>query len=195
MTLIVLIDLGDVWQCRNEGHHYTRDQRQSALQENIENGIRAVRTELTSGWHFITQRTDYINEQYNDAKSKVLWTVDYLNEPQNLLPRTGAIAAGGLTGFLLAVRGGIIRKFFFTTIGAGAVASVCYPHQAEQLSQDVLRQARRGYNISYNFVKGVKPGEEVNTDHVSKFPKSLEDIKFLIYDLYDEAKGAIFPPK
>lgn len=150
---------------------------------------------MKTGWHFITQRTDYINEQYYDAKSRVLRTVDYLNEPQNLLPRTGAIAAGGLTGLLFSVRGGIVRKFFFTTIGAGTVASMCYPHQAEQLTQDFLRHARRGYNISYNFVKGVKPGEEADIEHVSKFPRSLEDIKLLIYDLFDEAKHAIFPPK
>lgn len=154
-----------------------------------------MRSEVQAGWHFITQRTDYISDQYQNAKSRVLWTIDYLNEPQNLLPRTGAISAGGLAGFICAARGGLIKKFLFTTIGAGAMASMCYPHQAEQLSEDLLQQARRGYNISYNFVKGVKPGEEVNAETISKFPRSLEDIKFLVYDLYDEAKEAIFPPK
>lgn len=111
------------------------------------------------------------------------------------MPRTGAIAIGGLSGFIFAARGGFIKKVLYTTIGAGAVASLCYPRQAEQFAQEALFEARKGYAIAYNFAKGVKPGDEVPVEPLTKFPTTLEDIKFLVYDLYDEAKEAFFPDK
>lgn len=111
------------------------------------------------------------------------------------MPRTGAIAIGGLSGFIFAARGGFIKKVLYTTIGAGAVASLCYPRQAEQVAKDALFEARKGYTIAYNFVKGVKPGDEVSVEPIMNFPTSVDDIKYLVNDLYEEAKEALFPEK
>lgn len=112
------------------------------------------------------------------------------------MPRTGAIAIGGLSGFIFAARGGFIKKVLYTTVGAGAVASLCYPRQAEQFAKEALFEARKGYAIAYNFVKGVKPGDEVPVEPITKFPTSLEDIKFLVIDRsIRRSKGSFIPRK
>uniref|UniRef100_A0A1A9W3V0 MICOS complex subunit n=1 Tax=Glossina brevipalpis TaxID=37001 RepID=A0A1A9W3V0_9MUSC len=182
-------------------HSYNKPKRMphleksSAARETLENAVQVVRSELQAGLHMANQQKANLDEYLHIAKQRTQSTVDYLNEPQNILPRTGAIAIGGLAGFIFGARGGFIKKFLYTTIGAGAVASLCYPRQAEQFTQDALYQARKVYAIAYNFVKGVKPGEEVPIEPINKFPTSLEDVKYLVYDLYDEAKDAVFPKK
>lgn len=169
--------------------------KDSELRLTIEGGVRAVRTEIQSGYKVLEKQTDTVNEYIHTAKEHTQSTIDYLNQPHNLMPRTGAIAIGGLSGFIFAARGGFIKKVLYTTIGAGAVASLCYPRQAEQFAKEALFEARKGYAIAYNFVKGVKPGEEVPVEPISKFPTTLEDVKFMVFDLYDEAKDALFPKK
>lgn len=154
-----------------------------------------MRTEIQNGYNLLDKQKDTFLGYYDHAKDEYLAAIDYLNQPHNLMPRTGAIAIGGLSGFIFAARGGFIRKVLYTSIGAGAIASLCYPRQAEQLAKETLFEARKGYAIAYNFVKGVKPGDEASVEPITKFPASLDDIKFLIIDLYDEAKEALFPSK
>lgn len=143
----------------------------------------------------LAEQKAHFDNYYETAKAHTQSTIDYLNEPQNVLPRSGAIAVGGLSGFIFAARGGFIKKVLYTTIGAGTVASLCYPRQAEVFARDALVQARKGFSIAYNFIKGVKPGDDVTTEPVSRFPTSMEDLKYLALDLYDEAKEAIFGKK
>ncbi|XP_017494698.1 PREDICTED: MICOS complex subunit MIC27 [Rhagoletis zephyria] len=169
--------------------------KDSALHENIEGGVRVVRVQVQAGLKAIADQKAQFDGYIETAKAHTQSTIDYLNEPQNVLPRSGAIAVGGLSGFIFAARGGFIKKVLYTTIGAGTVASLCYPRQAEVFARDALFQARKGFVIAYNFVKGVKPGEEVDTDPLSKFPTSLEDLKLFALDLYDEAKESIFGKK
>uniref|UniRef100_W8CBW0 MICOS complex subunit n=1 Tax=Ceratitis capitata TaxID=7213 RepID=W8CBW0_CERCA len=169
--------------------------KDSQTRQTIEGGISVVRKEVQAGINAISQQKANFDNYLDTAKAHTQSTIDYLNEPQNVLPRSGAIAVGGLSGFIFAARGGFIKKVLYTTIGAGAVASLCYPRQAEVFARDALVQARKGFSIAYNFVKGVKPGDEVDIEPVTKFPTSIEDLKFLALDLYDEAKEAIFGKK
>uniref|UniRef100_A0A1I8M582 MICOS complex subunit n=1 Tax=Musca domestica TaxID=7370 RepID=A0A1I8M582_MUSDO len=169
--------------------------KESELRNAIEGGVRAIRTEIQAGHKALEKQTDTVNDYINTAKEHTQSTIDYLNQPHNVMPRTGAIAMGGLSGFIFAARGGFIKKVVYTTVGAGAIASMCYPRQAEQFAKEALFEARKGYAIAYNFVKGVKPGEEVPVEPISKFPTTLEDVKFMVFDLYDEAKEALFPKK
>ncbi|XP_014094777.1 MICOS complex subunit MIC27 [Bactrocera oleae] len=169
--------------------------KDSPTRQTIESGISVVRTEVQAGLNVLAEQKAHFDHYYETAKAHTQSTIDYLNEPQNILPRSGAIAVGGLSGFIFAARGGFIKKVLYTTIGAGTVASLCYPKQAEIFARDALVQARKGYYIAYNFVKGVKPGDEVTPEPVSKFPTSMEDLKYLALDLYDEAKEAIFGKK
>ncbi|KAH8268296.1 MICOS complex subunit Mic27 [Drosophila bipectinata] len=172
-----------------------RDETQdSALHRNLESGVRYVREELQSGYNSVAGQAGVVGQYWETAKEHTRHTIDTLNEPQNSLHRSGAIVVGGLAGFIFAARGGFIKKVVYTGIGASAVASLCYPRQAEENCRVVLYEGRKIFAVAYNFVKGVKPGEEA-IDPIQKFPTSLEDLKYLASDLYEEAKDLIFPKK
>lgn len=79
---------------------------------------------------------------------------DYLNEPENSLPRAGAIALGAASGFVIGLRHGFIRRIFYTSIGGAVLASICYPKEAEIYAQKGLAEAKTWTTIGVNFVYG-----------------------------------------
>ncbi|XP_030375819.1 MICOS complex subunit Mic26 [Scaptodrosophila lebanonensis] len=172
-----------------------KEVKDSTLHHNVEEGVRYVRKELQSGYNVVADQAGVITDYLETAKLHTQRSIDYLNEPQNSLHRSGAIVMGGLAGFIFAARGGFIKKVVYTGIGAGAVASLCYPRQAEENCRVVLYEGRKIFAVAYNFIKGVKPGEEVPIEPLKKFPTSLEDLKYLALDLVDEAKDTLFPKK
>jgi len=169
--------------------------KNSAVQETIEGGIRVVRSNVQAGVNAAADQTKQLNHIVETGVAHTQSSVDYLREPNNLAQRSGAIAAGGVTGLVFAIRGGFIKKLLYASIGAGAVASVCYPTQAEHYARDALFEARKGFAIAYNFVKGVKPGDEVPVEPINKFPTNIDELKLFLWDLYDDAKEAVFSSK
>lgn len=118
-----------------------------------------------------------------------------MREPSNTFHRIGAIAAGGLSGLILGARGGFFKKLIYSSFGAGGVASICYPKQASEYSKEALVQARKTYAIAYNFVHGIKPGDHVPVDPVSKFPTSIGEVTDMLSDMFTSAKDALFSSK
>lgn len=169
--------------------------KDSAPRELLESGIREVRTEVQAGVNMLSEQKRWFTDIIDTGVAHTQSSVDYLNEPQNVMARTGAIALGGLTGFVISVRGGFVKKVLCTATGAGVVASICYPEKAEEYARDALFEARKGFAIAYNFIKGAKPGDETPVEPINKFPTSLDDLKAFFWDLYDEAKAKIFPKK
>lgn len=79
-------------------------------------------------------------EVYHTGIAHSKSTYDYITEEGNVVPRSIAIASGGLVGLLLGIRGGKFKKIVYISLGAGAVASACYPSQAKEY-------ASKGYGI------------------------------------------------
>ncbi|XP_034486344.1 MICOS complex subunit MIC27 [Drosophila innubila] len=175
--------------------HPNRAPKENALYTNLESGVRTMRMELKSGYNMVAEQTSVVGDYYRTAKDHTQRSIDFLNEPQNSMHRSGAIVMGGLAGFIFGARGGVIKKIVYTTIGAGTVASLCYPRQAEENARIVLYEGRKIFAVAYNFIKGVKPGEEVPLEPIKNFPTSLQDLKYLALDLVDEAKESLFPKK
>lgn len=82
--------------------------------------------------------------------------IDYLQEEDNTTPRAGAIAIGGLAGFILALRGGAFRKLVFTSAGALSMAAICYPTEAKEYTHEAIKEAKRYLDIAHNFYYGGK---------------------------------------
>lgn len=82
--------------------------------------------------------------------------VDYLNQPANGIHRTGAIAVGALSGYIIAIRRGFIRRLIYASAGGLGVASLCYPKEANQYWQQALNESKTYATIVYNFAYGGK---------------------------------------
>ncbi|XP_068218058.1 fap1 adhesin-like isoform X2 [Palaemon carinicauda] len=105
-------------------------------------------------------------------------TIDYISDEENMLPRVGAITIGGLAGLVLGARkkGGLAKKAFYTSAGITATASMCYPRQAYQISQQAYGTAKEYANIGYNFVAGVKPQSKVAVHEEPKKEPAVEPV-------------------
>lgn len=175
--------------------HQIEPSEDNALYGNLEKGVRQVRQELKRVGNELSDRTSIVSEYYQTAKAHTQRSIDFLNEPQNSMHRSGAIVIGGLAGLIFAARGGVVKKVAYTTIGAGTVASLCYPRQAEENARIVLYEGRKIFAVAYNFVKGVKPGDEQTVEPFKNFPTTAQDLKHIALDLYDEAVETLFPKK
>ncbi|KAL0859194.1 hypothetical protein ABMA27_011012 [Loxostege sticticalis] len=60
-----------------------------------------------------------------------------MRDPNNLQMRQGVVAGGTLAGFLLGGGGGIPRRVFFTSLGALATGSLCFPKETDETFRNV----------------------------------------------------------
>ena len=80
-----------------------------------------------------------------------------LREEDNMPMRAGFIAGSGFLGLLVGMaRGRFFKRLFYTSLGAGTAAVICYPQEANELSKGALDEAERLGRIGYNFVTGGK---------------------------------------
>uniref|UniRef100_T1GYV7 MICOS complex subunit n=1 Tax=Megaselia scalaris TaxID=36166 RepID=T1GYV7_MEGSC len=149
--------------------------KQAAPIQALECGIRTVRVEVFNVCNALSEQKKNFDDVLETGRAHTQTTIDYLNEPANTMPRVGAIAIGGLAGMIFAVRGGFIKKVLYTGVGAGGIASLCYPKEAEHYGQIALQEAKKNFAIGYNFAMGIKPDDSNKKlpEAVSKFPTSL----------------------
>lgn len=97
-----------------------------------------------------------------------------MNEPTNGIHRAGAIAVGALSGYIIGIRRGFIRRLIYSSAGGLGVASICYPKEAVIYSQQALTEAKVYATILYNFAYGgmyfEKNIEEFNRKYGNKIP-------------------------
>lgn len=107
----------------------------------LEEAISVTRKTATKYIGVLDGARKYAVEVYHTGVAHSKSTYDYITEENSVVPRTVAIASGGLAGLLLGIRGGKFKKIVYTSFGAGAVASACYPSQAKEY-------ASKGYEIA-----------------------------------------------
>lgn len=119
-----------------------------------------------------------------------------MNEEDNTVPRIGAVAIGGFAGFIFGVRGGFFKKLIYTSIGAGGVASICYPKEAKIYTEKALAETKKYTTVAYNFVYGVKPGDKNQKElPIPNIPTTLDDLKKSLSSLGKSTFDSIFPEK
>lgn len=79
---------------------------------------------------------------------------DYIRDDSNILARAGLITLGGLGGLLVGARGGFFKKVFYSGVGMGTLASLCYPKEAVQVSQDAYKISKYYAFVAYNKIQG-----------------------------------------
>ncbi|CAG2065267.1 unnamed protein product, partial [Timema podura] len=116
--------------------------------------IRKVRKEIWSYYDvykgYRQRVTDFVETGIAHTES----TRHFLQEEENLLPRVGAITLGVLTGFVLGLRGGRFKRLTYSTLGGLTMASICYPREANEVTQEAIVQAKKYFTIGYNFAYG-----------------------------------------
>nr|CAD7416060.1 unnamed protein product [Timema poppensis] len=117
----------------------------------LEETIRKVRKEIWSYYDVYKGYRQRVTDFFETA------TRHFLQEEENFLPRVGAITLGVLTGFVLGLRGGRFKRLTYSTLGGLTMASICYPREANEVTQEAIFQAKKYFTIGYNFAYGVTP--------------------------------------
>lgn len=118
-----------------------------------------------------------------------------MNKEENSIPRVGAVILGGMSGIIMGVRGGILRKIFYGSIGSGIMGSICYPKDAEKIAQQSLVEVKKLATVGVNFVYGVKPGDDAPPVNFPKIPTSVSEIEAAIGSTFQSVKNRMFPEK
>lgn len=164
--------------------------------EVIEDGFRTVRVSLQSVTDAVSSQRNQLGSYVDTAKDHSQFIFDYLNEEDNTMPRVGAIAVGGLAGLIFGLRGGFFKRLIYTSVGAGGVASICYPKEAKQYAEIALTESKKYANVGYNFVYGVKPGDPNQKElPLPNIPTSVEGLKNSLSELGKAAYDVVFPTK
>ncbi|CAH2267812.1 jg5749 [Pararge aegeria aegeria] len=154
-----------------------KDNKTSYVRSALLAPVRAVREQVQTAVAHTESATSTIKDQYSELQDRSEWIVQYLREEENKQMRYGAVAMGGLTGFIFGLRGGLIRRIFYAGLGTTGMGYVCFPEETKQLMKDNGTLLRQYINIAYNFCYGVKPGDpqlEVKFPELS-FPKDFSE--------------------
>ncbi|KAK9686673.1 Apolipoprotein O [Popillia japonica] len=147
----------------------------------IEKQIGVIRREITSLTKQAKELQYTVENLYHDGKAQCTWLIEYLQEEDNTVPRAGAIAIGGMAGFILGLRGGFFRRLLFTSTGALGMAAICYPNEAAEYSEIAGKEAKRYINIAYNFYRGAKKDDPpLELPSFPKIPTSPSELWALV---------------
>ncbi|CAL1679108.1 unnamed protein product [Lasius platythorax] len=128
------------------------DCQPTALEQNISKIRKSIQAVVSEYQHYTGVISDTIDTGVEHSRS----LLDYLREESNVMPRVGAIAIGGLAGLVLGLRGRTFKRLVYSSTGALTTAAICYPKKAEE----GLDAAKHYINVGYNFIYGVKPGDD-----------------------------------
>ncbi|XP_011506172.1 PREDICTED: MICOS complex subunit MIC27 [Ceratosolen solmsi marchali] len=126
----------------------------SRLEENVGILRRSIQDKLKVISTYKNTISNTIDVGYAHTKE----TFNYLKDESNTLPRIGAVGVGGLSGLILGLRGGKLKKLVFSSTGALVVGSICYPNKFENGCKFIKYYV----TVGYNFVRGVKSEENNN---------------------------------
>ncbi|GBP66286.1 MICOS complex subunit MIC27 [Eumeta japonica] len=173
-----------------------KSEQGSVIKSTLITPIRGVREQFQYVLNQTVSVKNTIQENVNELQDRTAWIVKYLREEENKEQRLGAVAMGGLTGFIFGLRGGVIRRVFYATVGTGIMGSICFPEKTSEIAGYTLTEGRHYVNVAYNFFYGVKPGDpqlEVKFPELS-FPKDFSEFVDLSLSLASSVKQAIMPP-
>lgn len=83
----------------------------------------------------VAEQFDFVDRTAEKTKNLLTKTKRYVDEEWTVLPKAAAITVGGMAGFVLGLRRGVIGRSFSTAIGLATMAAFCYPYE----TVDVIR--------------------------------------------------------
>lgn len=171
-------------------------EKNSYLRSALQQPVRAARECAQVAYAQTESVTNAVQDNYHQFQDKTDWIVKYLREEENKDIRYGAVAMGGLTGFIFGLRGGFIRRVLYASVSTTAMGFVCFPDETKELVKSNGALAKQYINIAYNFLYGVKPGDpqlEVKFPELT-VPKNFSEFVDLTVSLASSVKQAVMPP-
>ena len=135
----------------------------------LEAGITDLRRTVMDALVPMKELEEGVAHVYNTGVAHTKETHAQLLDEENVALRAGFIAGGGLLGLMVgALRGRMLKKLFYTSLGAGGASAIVYPKEAVDIGNQLMDEGEKYAMIAYNFVVGVGPNNEEKSKEDSK---------------------------
>lgn len=108
------------------------------------------KTAQNIGGMVVKEARDTKNEASDFIEGNKKEIKKYMRDPKNLSIRQGFVAAGGLTGLILAWKRGIPAKFFLIGLGLTSTGSLCFPKETDQYFREFCYYTGKAFVCFYN---------------------------------------------
>ena len=138
----------------NKKPEYAAQKSEASL---VQDGFKNVREVTTEGVNMYNGAKESVNHVIETGTAHSSVAYNQLREEENLPARLALISGAGLAGLMVgSLRGRFFKKALYSTIGAGAAVSFCYPDDAKEGASAVYEEGRRAVLVGYNLVTGGK---------------------------------------
>ncbi|KAK5986953.1 MICOS complex subunit [Trichostrongylus colubriformis] len=94
-----------------------------------------IRKTFGTEYDRIAEQFQMVDKTVQKSKEALIKTKRYVDEEWTVLPKAAAITVGGMAGFVLGLRRGLIGRSLTTAVGLATMAAFCYPYE----TVDVVR--------------------------------------------------------
>ena len=91
--------------------------------------FRNFRKVFNTEYERVTEKFGIVDKAVTKTQDAACKVNKYVNEEWTVLPKAGAIAVGGMAGFVLGLKRGFIGRVLYTSVGFLTMAAFCYPHE------------------------------------------------------------------
>ncbi|CAB3401229.1 unnamed protein product [Caenorhabditis bovis] len=111
----------------------------------------------------IVERFKVVDSAVNQTKNAISKTNAYLTEEWTALPKAAAITVGGMAGFMLGLKRGVLGRTFTTSVGLATMAAFCYPVEAVDVIKVGVAHTEQAWQ---NFQDSPPPAAEKSPKHL-----------------------------
>ena len=123
----------------------------------VQDGFKTVREVTTEGVNMYNEAKESVNHVIETGTAHSSVAYNQLREEENLPARLALISGAGLLGLMVgSLRGRLFKKVLYSTIGAGAGVSFCYPEDAQEAGSVAYEEGRKAVLAGYSLVTGGK---------------------------------------
>ena len=121
----------------------------------LQDGFKTVREVTTEGVNMYNETKESVNHVIETGTAHSSVAYNQLREEENLPARLALISGAGLLGLMVgSLRGRLFKKVLYSTLGAGAGVSFCYPDDAKEAGGQVYEEGRKAVLVGYNLLTG-----------------------------------------
>jgi len=152
----------------------------------LEQSFKIVRESLLSAANEVSEVADKVNHVVETGKAHSIGAYNELLDEDNLLARVGVVTSSAALGLVIGtIRGRLLKRVVYTSLGAGIGSALCYPETAQTLSGDAYTEIRKKGLIAYNFINGVETTSG-NVESSSLIASSINRFSRMLYKYFTE---------
>ncbi|KAK6024532.1 hypothetical protein OSTOST_09656 [Ostertagia ostertagi] len=120
-----------------------------------------VRKAFETEYDRVAEQFQFVDKTVQKSKDALIKTKTYVDEEWTVLPKAAAITVGGMAGFVLGLKRGIIGRSFTTAVGLATMAAFCYPYETVDVVRTGIAHSESAWD---RFRNSPEPPQKLKVD-------------------------------